>query len=107
MRGTHYRERVTIQTPTHTTTDGEIATTWSDTADVRAAIEPLSGRELWAAQQAQAQTSYRVRLRYSASYTLSADCRIVWGDVTLRITSPPRRDVLRNTWTLDCMEDES
>ena len=98
---------MTIQTPTHTTTDGETVTTWTDTATVRAAVEPLSGRELWAAQQAQAQTTYRVRLCYSSSYTLTADCRISWGDVTLRLTSPPRRDVLRNTWTLDCMEDEA
>ena len=36
---------------------------WSDVITVGASIEPLSGRELWIAQQVQPQVTHRIRCR--------------------------------------------
>ena len=41
--------------------------TWSDIATVWASIEPLSGREYFAAQQINAEVSAKITIRYRAS----------------------------------------
>ncbi len=59
------RHRVTIQQVTETrTASGAVQDAWADVATVWAAVEPLSGREFWAAQQVNAEVTTRVRMRY-------------------------------------------
>lgn len=62
--------RIVIQTLTETTTDGgeitEAATTF---ATVWAEIMPLSGRELWIAQQSQATTTHKITMIYRPGIT--------------------------------------
>jgi SPP1 family predicted phage head-tail adaptor len=43
---------------------GGISTTWQDVEEVFAGIEPLFGREFFAAQQTQNETSVRIVLRH-------------------------------------------
>lgn len=81
MSGEQLSKRVTLQTATETRdTDGSVIQTWSDTATVRAAVEPLVGREYWAAQQINAERTVRFRIRYRSGVTpkmrVSYDSRV-------------------------------
>lgn len=63
--------RVQIQADAGTTTDalGEPVEDWQTVAYRYASIEPLGGRELWTAQQVQADVSHRIRMRFYAGVT--------------------------------------
>lgn len=70
MRSGKLRHRITIQRPIETQgPTGEMAVVWSDFADVAASVEPLRGREFWAAKEMQAQVSTRIRIRYLEGVT--------------------------------------
>lgn len=65
MRSGRLRHRVLLQSKTYTANAyGEQEVTWSTVATVWAGIEPLSGRELFAQQQIQAEARVRIVLRY-------------------------------------------
>lgn len=65
MRAGRLRHRVTIQSvTTNTDSYGQPIESWSTFAEVWAAVEPLTGREYFQAQQLQAEVTYRVRIRY-------------------------------------------
>ena len=86
MKAGALRHQVTIQRLTITQgSAGEVIETWSDVATVYAAVEPLSGREYWQAQQVAAETSIRVRIRYRAG--LETTMRVIHDDRTLEILS--------------------
>ncbi len=55
---------------------GQVVDSWSTVATRWASIEPLSGREYFAARQFQAQVNIRVRLRYLAG--IVAKMRILY-----------------------------
>lgn len=57
-------------------TYGQQAQTWTDAFNSWASIEPLSGRELQAAQAIHAETSHRLEIRYRPGVT--ADLRAVY-----------------------------
>jgi len=59
--------------------------TWTTYATVWAAIEPISGREMIQADQMQAETTIRVRVRYNAS--VEPEHRIYFGTRVLEIVS--------------------
>lgn len=64
------RHKITLQTATETRdTDGSIINTWADTATVRAAVEPLVGREYWAAQQVNAERTVKFHIWYRSGVT--------------------------------------
>ena len=72
---------------------------WTDVATVRAAIWPLRGKELYAAQQANSEVELRVRIRYLDGIT--STMRVSWqGRVfeILYVIDPELRHV-----TLDLM----
>lgn len=62
------RHFVTFQTPTvEVDSQGDTVETWTDAFDgqqISAAIEPLSGRELIAAQQVHSRVTTRITVRY-------------------------------------------
>lgn len=65
MRAGELRHPLTLQQATDVqNTRGEAIPTWSDVADVWGAIEPLSGREGFAANQMYASATHRIRIRY-------------------------------------------
>ena len=63
MRAGDLNQRVTIKRQTEL---GEVINVWLDLGTVWAAVEPLNGRELIAAQAAVSEVTLRVRMRYRA-----------------------------------------
>lgn len=64
------RHRVTVQSVTRTQgANGEVQEAWADVRSVWAKVEPVSARELYAAQQAQVAVSHRVTMRYQSDLT--------------------------------------
>lgn len=58
---------------------------WGDVATVWAAIDPISGREFYAAEQSQSEVSHKIRCRYRAG--LDTAMRIVYGKRKFKIIS--------------------
>lgn len=81
MRAGDLRHLVTLQSLVAASPDqkatGEPDTTWTDWHAVHAAVEPLRGRELIAAQALQSDVDTRIRIRYRAG--VSAAMRVVFG----------------------------
>lgn len=65
IRAGRMSHRVEVQKSNETRTDrGGLEKGWETVVFRWASIEPLSGRELWLAQQVQSQVSHRIRMRY-------------------------------------------
>jgi len=60
---------------------------WVDFDTVWAAVEPIRGREYFAAAAVNAESTIRVRIRYRKGIT--SDMRVKYGDRLLEIISPP------------------
>ena len=71
MRAGRLRHTISIEKITETQNDyGEAVKAWSDhLADVRAAIEPINGREYFAQDSRHAEVTTRFRLRYAEGIT--------------------------------------
>jgi len=78
------RHRVTIQNKV-TLLDGYggVTSTWQDVATVWASVEPLNGRELYAAQQVKAELTHRIRIRYMSG--IKPEMRIAFDNRTFEI----------------------
>lgn len=61
------------------------AAQWEDVATVWAAIDPISGREFYEAQQSQSEVSHKIRCRYRPG--LTTDMRIKYRDRVFEIVS--------------------
>lgn len=57
---------------------GQPNTVWEDFLTIWAAVEPLTGRELWAQQQIQNEITTRFRIRYAAD--IVSDMRISYAN---------------------------
>lgn len=80
------RHQMAIERPVETTGEyGQVARSWVLVGTVWGAIEPLSGSEIFAARQVQANVTHRVRLRYRAG--LTPDMRLTVNGRTLQIGS--------------------
>lgn len=78
MEAGKLRHLVKVQEPMPTANEfGEPEIAWVDFATVWAAIEPLRGRERWAAQQINAEVSHRIRMRFLAG--VLATFRVLFG----------------------------
>lgn len=86
MRAGQLRHRLKLQEATETRDGhGGITRDW-ETYTVRwGSVEPLRGRELFAAQQVNAEITHRVRLRHCGDLTTSH--RLVLGTCNLNILS--------------------
>jgi SPP1 family predicted phage head-tail adaptor len=79
-------KHLTLQKLTESTTvGGEVTETAVDTAKVWAAIEPLSSREAWQAQQSQATTTHKITMLYMPGVT--SRMQAVWAGRTFRFES--------------------
>lgn len=58
---------------------------WPDVVTTWAAIDPISGREFYAAEQSQSEVTHKVRLRYRPGITTAM--RISWQGRKLKILS--------------------
>lgn len=89
MKAGKLRHRVTIQRVTETLDSfGQPTLTWAKLHDRWAAVEPLSGRELFNAQKVSPDVTHQITLRYLDGLT-SKD-RIIHDSRTLEILEPPR-----------------
>jgi len=81
------QHRITIesQVTTQDPMTGEIVTTWQTFAQPFAKVEPLVGRELFAAQQVLAAAPVKFTMRYLPD--LDASMRIRWQGAPYNITS--------------------
>ena len=86
MRAGKLRQMIVIQSHTFTTDDfgGQIEA-WADVATVAASVEPLSGRELIAAQAAQSEITTRFVVRYLAG--IEPAMRIVYNGKIYNISA--------------------
>lgn len=89
MKTGELRHRITIQEKSVTrASNGEENETWASIAtvpEVWAKVEPLRGREFFAAQETQSSIDYRITIRYRSD--LDRTMRVVWGSETLDIVS--------------------
>jgi len=63
------REIIIQQQVTTRDTHGQATQSWTTFATVQGAVEPLQGREFFAADQTNAETSVRIRIRYLSGIT--------------------------------------
>ncbi len=86
MQAGRLRHRITIQEPV-TARNGfnEAITTWVTVATVWASVEPISGREFFAAEHVQSEITHRIRVRYRAG--IAPTMRVVFNGRYLMIES--------------------
>lgn len=102
------RHRVTIERRTARTRDaaghrkGKDRQDWSALCTAWAEVMPLSGRELWTAQQVQPDISHRVTMRYRSGVTPAM--RVRHGGRTLNIESVINDGELGASMQLLCRE---
>jgi len=79
MQAGQLRQRVIIQkdTPTQDSV-GQPVPSWGTHLTRWAAVEPLTGREYFTAQQTQAEVTTRIRLRYSSGHGITPKMRVIW-----------------------------
>lgn len=63
----------------------DVAENWEDFKTTRASIEPLSGKEFYAAEQSQSEVTHKIRCRYFSG--LKAEMRIRYKTRFFRILS--------------------
>jgi SPP1 family predicted phage head-tail adaptor len=86
MRAGPMRHRITIETPIETqSSDGSIRKIWETFTTLWALIEPLAGREYFAAQREQADVSHRIRMRYTGG--IDHKMRVLIGSRIFEIES--------------------
>lgn len=95
------RHRVTLQrrVSTRDAIGGEIYT-WVDERTVWGAAEPLTGRELLAAQAKHAEITMRFRVRYMRDVT--SNWRLIWEGAIYNILSVTDIDARHWQLELDC-----
>jgi SPP1 family predicted phage head-tail adaptor len=99
-----FNQRVVIEAPTAARDPrgqrSAAAPTWSPVATVWAHVQPLRGREYFAAGAMQSEASVRFRLRWRDGIT--GAMRVVWRGVAYAIVAPPI-DVDGGCHTLELM----
>lgn len=96
------REQITIQQPVEAQDEHSgTLTTWETFAIARAEVKPLSGREFWAAQATQSETTTQMRIRYAPGITTKM--RVVWREAEYGIQSVIPDERWREI-TLMCVE---
>lgn len=103
MRSGRLRHKVTVEQVTETIDEfGQAIKSWSTFAQPFAAIEPVSGREYFAAQQVDSEVTVKITMRYLSG--LTTKMRISWGGKIYNIQSiidPAERTAMQ---TLMCSE---
>lgn len=103
MRAGELRHRVTIQKNQPIRNSyGEMEDAWINFATVWASIEGISGREYFMAHQTQAQTDYRIKMRYIDG--VKPSMRVIYGVRIFNIQSVLDPDGRRKELHLMCKE---
>lgn len=92
MRAGALRHTLVIEQPTETQdAHGQAVASWSTFASVPGSLEPLNGREIFAAAQVQAEVTARARIRYLSGVT--AKMRITHEGKVYAITAVIDREL--------------
>ena len=103
MRAGRLRHRLVLQSKTITRDSyGAAIVAWATQATVWGSIEPLSGRELSAQSQQQAEATVRIVLRYYSG--LDETWRISHGGKYYDIVNTINQDMRNHTLTLLCRQ---
>lgn len=103
MRAGRLRHKLIIQQATETQgTTGELAVSWGIFATVWGAVEPLRGREFFAAQELQAEVTTRIRMRYLAGVT--PKMRVLYGETIFLINAVIDPEMRHRELQLMCVE---
>lgn len=79
------RHRIIIQQVTETRdAAGSVIESWDTFATVWGGMDPIAGREYFAAKQTQAETTHRIRIRYLSG--VLPKMRVFWDSRTFDIT---------------------
>ena len=96
------RHRVTVQRPAAPAARdayGQPADAWDDVDTVWAAIEPLAGRELFAARQVQADVTHQVTTRHGSHLAgFDSSWRIVYAGRVFAVEAVTLRDEVAAGW---------
>ena len=85
------RERVTIQKPVDRQSPlGEATLEWEEIGTVWASVFNVSAKDYFAAQQAGALVTHRVRVRFLPELTIQ--CRLIWRGRKMEIASILERE---------------
>ncbi|UWG96785.1 phage head closure protein [Dehalobacter sp. DCM] len=76
--GTLNKKIIIKQQPVSQDDSDKPINTWPTVSELWASINPLSGREYFAAQQANSEVSHKVNIRYNGS--IKANMRILYGE---------------------------
>jgi SPP1 family predicted phage head-tail adaptor len=97
MKAGKLRKRLEVQynaadpdNPTDRRANGELIERWLTGFSAWGSVEPLSGREFWAAAQVQADVTHKITIRYRTGVALTADMRIKLGTRVFHLSAPPR-----------------
>ncbi len=85
-----YRHLMTLEQPvagTASTASGEVLSTWTKLASVWCSLMPLTGKELFAAQQVRAETTHIVKTWHRTDITITSAMRLTLGSRTFAIES--------------------
>ena len=103
LRAGRLRHRVVLQYPVDTrSATGGVTTTYTADSTVWAAIEPISGKEYLASQQAQNEVSVSILIRYHP--TIDESWRVTHGGKTYAIETIINHDMRNHLLTLMCSE---
>lgn len=103
MRAGKLRHRLSVQKPVETRNAyGEPVPSWETFATVWGSVEPLRGREMWAAKEKEARIDVRIRTRYLSDVT--AKMRIIHGSHTYEIVSIIDIEMAHKELQLMCYE---
>ncbi len=99
MQAGKLRHRVMIEVPVETQgPDGSVIRTWEPFATVWASIEPLAGKEYFAAEREQSDISHRIRMRFIGGITprmrVSFESRIFEIESALNVSERNRELIL-------------
>ncbi len=99
------RHRIKLQTYISSKNSfGEERKVWNDFADVSASVEPLSGKELFAAQQLHAESTVQIIMRYVEG--VNTQMRVMFKEKNLDILHVSNKDERNIALYLLCKEHE-
>ena len=105
MQAGRLRHRVTVQRATDAIDQyGDQTPTWTALGTVWASVEPLNGREYFAAAQMQSEVSTRIVIRPISGVTLTPKDRVKFGSRYFDIQSVINRDERNRELQLLCVE---
>ena len=102
MQSGKLRHPVVLQVRTTSRDHGSVIETWGTLASVWAEVRPLEGRELYAAQQVNAELTTQIRIRFTQNFNTIN--RVLFGSRVYDVLSVVNPDERNRELVLQCRE---